>query len=292
MIYKQIPPSPAFSPYIQYYQLTSMSDCNGNYDQYSSAVRPLPNGNLELFFHLGDSNCTIYSDKYKIKNTSSFFVGYHELYFDSTLCINSSVTSFTVVFKPLGFFGLFGYMESELTNNIILGDDIYRELKHILDALNEVNNNDIFGMQAVFEGLAKKKNSTSYEKYTWLSEIINYIKLNRGILSVQSICECFDISRRKLERAFHELLGISPYGYASIIRANRLLNKIADGSPLLQTALEFGYYDHAHFIKDFKRIIGCPPKAYLNCTPQELLNKSIANRIYMPKLPVTKKARS
>ena len=252
----------------------------------------LPNGNFELFFQLGNSTCSIYSNKYNLDKSPCVFMGYHDLYFDSTLITNSYNTTFTVVFKLLGFFRLFGFKDSELTNNITRGENIYKEFTYILEALNEIKNFDIYCMKMVFERSVKSRLKPICEKFAWLFEAVNHIKYKQGMVSVVELCNSFDVTRRKLERTFNDILGISPYGYTNIIRANNVLSKLANGNSLLQTALEFGYYDQAHFIKDFKRIIGCPPKAYLNCTPHELLNKSIANRIYMPKLPVIKKARS
>jgi len=284
MVFRTLPPGPLLSPYIQHYQYTSILGPKNVVCNQMNSLRPLPNGNFELFFHLNDSIVSVSSEKYKMEQMSCFFVGYHDLFFKSTIVTHPSSTSFTVVFKPLGFFTLFGYKESEITNNISPGELIFKKLKFIWEALNDLENDDFYQMREVFEQGTIKNNSMWVKRTSFLQEIIFFIKYKQGMVSIKEICNNFNVNRRKVERSFRDLLGLSAFEYIRIIRANNLLSSITDGSPLLQTVLNYGYYDQSHFIKDFKKIIGLSPKAYLKNAPSDLLNKSYTNRIFLPNL--------
>ena len=60
------------------------------------------------------------------------------------------------------------------------------------------------------------------------------------------------------------LVGISPKRLARIVRFQRALRMLRapEGSGVA-TALECGYADQPHFIRDFTELAGCSPAAHL-----------------------------
>jgi AraC-like DNA-binding protein len=86
------------------------------------------------------------------------------------------------------------------------------------------------------------------------------LQLN-GTLPVDALSEQLHISRRQLERKFAAAIGISPKQLARIIRLQATLKMLGQQPAVSLTALahENGYYDQAHFIKDFKEFTGMPP---------------------------------
>jgi len=66
---------------------------------------------------------------------------------------------------------------------------------------------------------------------------------------------------RQFRRRFQDVVGIGPKVFSRIIRFQRALRAI-ERTGLLPAALECGYYDQAHFIKDFKSFAGEAPATY------------------------------
>lgn len=122
--------------------------------------------------------------------------------------------------------------------------------------------------------LSKKMSVYSYPKL--LTEIQSYID-QRSKLKVKDIMEGYAVrlNYKWLERNFKKHLGISPQNYLLI---RRFLNAYLDmdasiSKDLLQIALDNGYYDDNHFIKDFRRFSGLPPKTYFNRPPVKLCSE-------------------
>jgi len=57
-------------------------------------------------------------------------------------------------------------------------------------------------------------------------------------------------------------VGLTPKQFSRIQRVALVRNQLRSGQPLLDTALACGYSDQAHFIHDFKRVVGITPGQY------------------------------
>lgn len=83
------------------------------------------------------------------------------------------------------------------------------------------------------------------------------------VTRVDHIVEHFKISKRRLQRLFQTHVGISPKWIIKKYRMHEALAQI-ETKPVNWSALahDLGYFDQAHFIKDFKDLIGQAPRAY------------------------------
>ena len=74
------------------------------------------------------------------------------------------------------------------------------------------------------------------------------------------------LSHRYLEKLFKKGLGIPPKRFARLIRTKDVSCSLLNNPDIALSSLahEFGYFDQAHFIKDFKSITKQTPGAYLN----------------------------
>jgi AraC-like DNA-binding protein len=91
----------------------------------------------------------------------------------------------------------------------------------------------------------------------------------KGMISVADLARATNVSPRQLERLFHERVGLSPKLFVRIVRFQEVLRATRSGadrpssslraSGWAAMALEHGFYDQAHFIKDFKTFVGCTP---------------------------------
>lgn len=69
---------------------------------------------------------------------------------------------------------------------------------------------------------------------------------------------------RQLERVFARLVGVSPKWVIQHYRLFEAAERL-DAEPstdMTRQAYELGYFDQAHFIKDFKAMVGSSPLEY------------------------------
>jgi AraC-like DNA-binding protein len=72
------------------------------------------------------------------------------------------------------------------------------------------------------------------------------------------------LSTRELQRRFSRYLGVGPKWVLQRYRLHEAAERIAAGGrgDWAGVAAELGYADQAHFIRDFRAVVGCPPGAY------------------------------
>jgi AraC-like DNA-binding protein len=72
------------------------------------------------------------------------------------------------------------------------------------------------------------------------------------------------ISKRTLQRLFNQYVGVSPKWVIKRYRLHDAVEQLATGAVVdwPRLALDLGYFDQAHFIKDFKMLVGTPPGEY------------------------------
>ena len=84
----------------------------------------------------------------------------------------------------------------------------------------------------------------------------------RGACATGEISKELHISRRQLERVFAEYSGLSPKKMAALVRYQYLWRDILTERDFnaADKALEYGYADQSHLLKDFKRFHTMSPK--------------------------------
>ncbi len=102
------------------------------------------------------------------------------------------------------------------------------------------------------------------ENLTEINRIIEHIILDRTITRVDELVLRLNLNKRTLQRLFNQYVGASPKWVIKRYRVHEAAeqlatSKVVDWSKL---AVELGYFDQAHFIKDFKTIVGKTPAEY------------------------------
>lgn len=100
-------------------------------------------------------------------------------------------------------------------------------------------------------------------------QLLPLIKADIDAGHVTDMKRLFDqmhLSRRQFERRFKALLGQSPREYAKMQRFRFALQQFQKDptQSFTQLALSSGYYDQAHFNRDFKELAGVTPKEYFS----------------------------
>ena len=98
-----------------------------------------------------------------------------------------------------------------------------------------------------------------------ITEIVQSIACDRSITRVEMLVERFGIGLRQLQRVFRDYVGVSPKWVIQrhrLIEAAERLRARNDSIDFSALALELGYADQAHFIRDFKNMVGMTPADY------------------------------
>lgn len=90
-------------------------------------------------------------------------------------------------------------------------------------------------------------------------------------LTVEALARSVEVSPRHVERLFARHLGIAPKTLARVVRFQSALRMLMKdpGVPLATVAAETGYFDQAHFVRDFKRMSGGVPRGYRGYYPPD-----------------------
>ncbi len=93
---------------------------------------------------------------------------------------------------------------------------------------------------------------------------VEVIVQSQGQLDVVELADKMNVNRRNIERRFTSVIGMSPKQLSRVIRLQATLKMLEQKkfTSLTSLAYENGYYDQAHFIKDFKEFTGISPKSF------------------------------
>jgi len=97
-----------------------------------------------------------------------------------------------------------------------------------------------------------------------INQIVDAIIADRTITRVEAVARQFDLTPRTLQRLFRRYVGVSPKWVIRCYRLHEAAELPANGTPpdWSALALDLGYFDQAHFINDFKALIGTTPMEY------------------------------
>ncbi len=95
------------------------------------------------------------------------------------------------------------------------------------------------------------------------AELVARTAREPGIVKVADLADGAGLSPRSLQRLFAEYVGVGPKWVIQRYRLHEAAERLAAG-PVDQASLacEIGYSDQAHFIRDFKAMVGMTPAAY------------------------------
>lgn len=87
---------------------------------------------------------------------------------------------------------------------------------------------------------------------------------DRDLRRVEDLARIAGVSVRTLHRSFERHIGVGPKWILRRARVQEAAERVAKGEPVVwvELALELGYHDQAHLIRDFKAQIGLTPAAY------------------------------
>lgn len=92
-----------------------------------------------------------------------------------------------------------------------------------------------------------------------------------GAASVEEVAAAAGVNVRQAERLFARYLGIPPKPLGRVLRFQRALKSLMrdPGVSLADVATAAGYFDQAHFIREFRRMSGGVPRGYRGYFPPQ-----------------------
>ena len=238
-------PTEMLRNYIEHFWLISWQLPTG--ESYQQSVIPHPNVHVTF-----------------LKN-NSHIQGIHLNKYTHTLQGKGNIIG--IKFKPAGFYPFCHKVSialRDITNQVVDIKDMFdidtAEVEQHVLSLTQVDRKITYLENQLFN------ENIIYDKAVPLiNEIVESIRHDKTIFKVSDICQKFDIEQRRLQRLFSIYVGISAKWIINRYRIHEALEELTLNRTIdwAAFAIELGYYDQAHFIKDFKGLIGQTPKAYL-----------------------------
>jgi AraC-like DNA-binding protein len=97
-----------------------------------------------------------------------------------------------------------------------------------------------------------------------IRETVERVIDDRSIVRAEQVADLMGLSLRSLQRSFRKYVGVSPKWIIQRYRLHEAAEALAAGTigSMSELALRLGYFDQAHFIRDFKSVVGVAPSAY------------------------------
>lgn len=97
-----------------------------------------------------------------------------------------------------------------------------------------------------------------------VAQLVAAIAGDPALLTVEALAAQAGINKRALQRLFQQYAGVGPKWVIKRYRMHEAVAQLQSGAApeLAQLALDLGYFDQAHFIREFTALIGKPPGAY------------------------------
>ncbi|BBB68531.1 AraC family transcriptional regulator [Undibacterium sp. YM2] len=170
---------------------------------------------------------------------------------------------FGIKFKPGGFYPFYRQAVAQLGNTSIdvsacFGNEGSDFCEQILAA------DDVQTMCAAAETFLLHHQPPADAQIDRISTWMTQIEQDRNILTVEDVMAIADLDKRSLQRLFQKYVGIGPKWVIQRYRLHEAVAQVQAGKTLnwAALALELGYFDQAHFVRDFRKLVGMTPGEY------------------------------
>jgi AraC-like DNA-binding protein len=231
-------------------------------DGADSSERVLPDGCCELIINRGDRYQQVLGEGQRLLQPAWMLVGQitHHLEIEAT----GATDLIGVRFEPAGLFPFVGITMNEMTERRVALDDVCRRLRGSLERALPASSDGTAVSMRIFAVLSSFLGSTTNQS-TRVRAAVEHMTRSDGQARIATICGDLRITARTLERDFRLQVGVTPKQLARILRFQRVINVVSDqDAPQWgEVALDCGYYDQAHLIRDFRAHSGQSPQRYL-----------------------------
>lgn len=255
MKFYTFPPSKVLSPYIKHYWAIETEP-----GDEAVKERITPGGSIEVFFHYKKGLEVVRSDGNEYVQPKTFVSGISNTYAD--VSSDQEIGMVVAVFFPWTASYFFDFPLCQIENSIVS-----------LNELSIPNNTTISEkvseaatiqkkVSVIDEFLQRRLKNDEPRDIEIIRAGIQKILQSNGQISSLELSQHLAISPKKLERKFAEYVGKSPKQFMKIIRFQNVLISLMQRNynNLTQLAYDTGYYDQAHFIREFRAYSGYKPR--------------------------------
>jgi AraC-like DNA-binding protein len=260
MLIKNFSPQPALHDYVRYYQLVHLVfSCDAIIPFKVFAPRP---ENCLCFFPADAESLEYKGSDRKDKLSRSTIMGQQLAV--TNRHIGRDFLAIRVIFQPGALFRLTGIPANELTNAHVDAESVFcHEIHRVNDRLSSTRNYaELFEIIETF--LLQRVRQLKREKHA-VDHAGFLILQNSGQHSMDDLANEICLSPRQFIRKFNERMGVSPHVFSRVARFDKSLEMKNNNlsKSWLDIALDCGYYDYQHLVRDYKDFTGLSPTAFL-----------------------------
>ena len=223
--------------------------------------RVVPDGCMEMIFHYADLYEQFFEDGRSVIQPRSFIFGQITKYIE--ICPTGTSGIVAARFLPEGLTPFLTMPVSALENKAVSLIDVFGEKGKSLEERVIAATDNTQRIKLIEEFLiALLADPQTIDSVT--RACVKTIFQSQGRLDVLQLADKMNINRRNMERKFTATIGMSPKQLSKVVRLQSTLRMLEQKkfTSLTSLAYENGYYDQAHFIKDFKEFTGMSPKSF------------------------------
>ncbi|PSL49198.1 AraC-like DNA-binding protein [Chitinophaga niastensis] len=253
-MFQTIQPHPLLAAYVDAYWVSA--------PEHFAQYRILPDTCADIIFNIGEDIVHAGDGAIIIAPHTAFVVGTMTTFRDASLTANTRMLG--IRFQPGGLKAFMGHPLHLFTDQHLLLAEVsatwHTTLQNLLakakTLAGKIKCLEIFLLQQLPSGNVTGKQ---------IQHTISLIKQSKGNIAVATLAAQVFMSNRNYERCFLQQVGVSPKTFARIVRFIAIKQQLKAGSNglLLSLALDNGFYDHAHFTREFSAFSGYSPTAYL-----------------------------
>ncbi|MCM3873354.1 MAG: helix-turn-helix domain-containing protein [Pyrinomonadaceae bacterium] len=226
----------------------------------------LPDGAIELIFDLDPEPKSIFEDEVstRVRTVKKAWIsGERTRYIVIGAARNQSMVG--VRFRPGGAYPFFRFPISELTESVTELDLIWgRLVDEIRDELSGIESPDARLLR--LELLLMRQVQRSLEPNRLIAFAVQQLQHSPQFLAIRDLASMVGISQKHLISQFERVVGLRPKSFARVCKFQSVINLIEKQDQIEWSAIasDCGYYDQAHFIKEFQAFSGLNPSDYVN----------------------------
>jgi AraC-like DNA-binding protein len=256
--YREHAPSPALASVVRCYWTL--------HDPLPSVARAperiIPDGRMEIVVHLGDPFSRLASDGSLARQRRAVLAGQAE----SALLLlpGRRVDLFAIRFHAWGAAGVLGVPAHTLTGRLPALDDVLGAAGEELAARVAAETDTRARIEAAERWLLPRL-ARARAPSARTQAAVRLATRPRDPLGVSALADAVGWTRRGLERAFREEVGLAPGVLRRVARLQRVLARlrVVPDPAWVALALEAGYCDQPHLVREFRTLAGLTPTQFL-----------------------------